>query len=285
MTTKHFSLWNVTSLAALLLAFLATTGCATTGTRVGSPAIEAITKRLIEGAELRTDIRSVTACVHYIHSLKPKAGTSAMRGVSGHGGNSPIGAELQQKFVVALSNHLNVVEFELIEASNPDLVMGNLKGLGASFGVTHVLVGEFVRREEELDVSVRLVDSESLLIVASASGFVPLRDLSDDSQDMLGKDARYGALFRPRYGLNQFESLQSEQFLDEADFVPVWNGGQSAASSYQEVAQKLSTMVPREWSGGVFTRLDSSGPAAYRLRQQELQAESAGLNLVPLEVE
>jgi len=223
----------------LTLGIALAAGCAATGSRTGTEAIERITDRLVDAVELRADVRALRVCVHWIHELNPDTGAPMIEGVSQHGGGNVIGTELQHRFIDALSNRMNVVEFELAENEDPELMSGGMQGLMETFGVTHVLVGDFVRRGGALDVSVRLVDAGTLLIVASANGIVPIEGLSDEIRDALDE--------KPMYRISP---------RSHAGVAPADLDHDAAGSAPDETS--ASPALSRE--------ADAGGPAAYRLR-------------------
>ena len=180
MYESHLSSSRILRLPILVLGLAAAASCASIGSRSGAQAVDRITDSLVETAELRTDIRTLRVCVHWIHELNPPAGSRTMDIVMGHGGGAAMELQLHQLFIDSLSNRLHVIEFELAEGENPEVMSSGMKALVETFGVTHLVVGDFVRRRHELDVSIRLVDADTLLIVASASGVVPIAALNDD---------------------------------------------------------------------------------------------------------
>ena len=181
MYELHSSSSRVLRLPILVLGLAAAASCASTSSRSGTQAVDRISDRLVEAAELRADVRAMRVCVHWIHELNPGTGARVMGSTLAHGGRGELEIKLQHRFIDSLSNRLNVVEFELAEKENPEVMSSGMMALMEAFDVTHILVGDFVRRGDGLDVSVRLVDAETFLIVASASGVVPVAALGDDT--------------------------------------------------------------------------------------------------------
>ena len=176
----HSSSLRISRLPILFLALSAVASCTSTSSLSGAQAVDRITDRLVESAELRTDVRSLRVCVHWIREVNPQAGVRVSEIGSRHGRGKGVEQELQHRFIDSLSNRLNVIEFELAEQEDPEVMTSGMEALIEAYGVTHILVGDFVRRGKELDVSVRLVEADTLLIVASANGPIPIAALGDD---------------------------------------------------------------------------------------------------------
>lgn len=141
-------------------------------------AVTEITNRLIEAAELRVDMRSVRVCVHEIGADPMEARAMAASSLTVPG-DDWVGRELQKEIVVAIANRLNVVDTELGRMDAPDLRKTKLHDAADHFGASHFLVGDYVSRGDEVILSVRLVDSESNLIVAAARGVVRVPGFDD----------------------------------------------------------------------------------------------------------
>ena len=160
----------------LSIALVIFSACVSSGEKSsGTKAIENIADRMIDAAERRIDVRNLRVSVQWIHNLGPTH-TSGMWDTS-HGSQEGIGRRLQHEFVIALSRRLNVIEIELLTEEVEGLMAGGVSSLVTNYGITHVLVGDFVQEGNDLNVQVRLVDAESYQIVAAASGTISVRSL------------------------------------------------------------------------------------------------------------
>jgi len=88
-----------------------------------------------------------------------------------------VGLRLEHELVIALATRMNVIESEHDDAlSNGNSVPAsapNAESIMAR-GATHLVVGDYVRERDVLQVNLRLVDAESRLIIAAARGAVRL---------------------------------------------------------------------------------------------------------------
>ena len=194
------SAWNRrrawTRTLALALVTVGTSGCASLFERGLDKSVEEIGIRLVDAAQARFNVGSMRVWVYEIHETGPEPVVAVARyGVQPHHGGDEIGVALEHEFTIALSNHLYLVEAEFYTP-----LLGRTSGatqgdLAAARGATHLLVGDYQRKGSELLVSVRLVDVESRLIVAAASGVVPLAELGDFLDDV-DEDPALGLLDR-----------------------------------------------------------------------------------------
>lgn len=162
--------------AALIGIAVAASSCNSTPQQADSysalqEAVTEIANRLIEAAELRIDMRTVRVCVHEIGADPMESRAMAASSLTVPG-DDWVGRELQKEIVVAIANRLNVVDTELGRMNAPDLRKTTLHDAAKHFGASHFLVGDYVSRGDEVILSLRLVDSESNLIVAAARGVV-----------------------------------------------------------------------------------------------------------------
>ena len=150
---------------------LFTLGCAATETRDESfliptrDSIGELSARLVETARLRTDLSGMRVCVHDIRSRTVPDGRSRA-----------IGDALEREFTVALASDLNLLDVEYSGPDAPTLAVDGLDEVSEHHGATHLLVGSFQERTEDMVVTVRLIDASSHLIVAAARGAVPIAD-------------------------------------------------------------------------------------------------------------
>ncbi|MCP3916184.1 MAG: hypothetical protein GY711_11565 [bacterium] len=157
-------------LPILLLAGVLAAGC--TATRRYDPpgqaasydrSFERLAAEIAEAAALRTTLSSMRVAVHELTGKDRKetyGPVARARAVE----LSSLGIALQHELVAALSEHLYVLD----PTSSDE---------GDDAQATHTVEGHFVRLDGDLSVTLRLVDSASSVIVASARGHVPLDPL------------------------------------------------------------------------------------------------------------
>jgi len=161
--------------AACLLLSIPLTACALTERSTAPQTVPgaqesvcAIVDRLVCIAELRTDLRSLRVS---IHEFRRDAAAVDARVVSDRAREDRIRHALEREFLLVLANRLYVVETGAASAAEDD-------AQAAPSGPTHLLVGDYVDRGEEIVLSVRLVDAHTGVIVAATRGTVPVPALA-----------------------------------------------------------------------------------------------------------
>lgn len=140
--------------------------------------VQRIAARLIDAAEQRTDLSSMRVVIDGVREAQPRF-THPIPSLARAQELETISAELEHELVMALSDRLHILDTRGQAASAPSSGPVDVGALAEHWGATHALVGEFVCKEDDLVVSVRLVEADSLLIVAAARGVVPVAGLSD----------------------------------------------------------------------------------------------------------
>ena len=155
------------------------------------PTVASLSDQLVDNLERRISTSSVVVLVLEIHaspgsrhdeervsprSLRGETADGPDRGEHGHLAD-PIGAELEHAFTVELSRRLNVLDIEHAQALGVSASEEDVLNLTKELGATHVLVGDYVEKGDGLALSLRLVDPESVLIVAAARGKIAASDL------------------------------------------------------------------------------------------------------------
>lgn len=166
--------------AVLLLGVaLGPAGCATTPL---SRSVSEIAERLAASLEQRKDARALRILVYEIHATEasnPRVGRASA--APAHGDD--LGTLLEHELVVALAPRLNIVEAERAAAGSELLVGAGLKRLAEHFGANAVLAGDYLREEGGgVRLSLRIIDVDSMLVVAAATGVIPAGGLDDHSE-------------------------------------------------------------------------------------------------------
>ena len=156
---------------------LALAACATTTHEpVGAPSIETsvaeIADRLVDLAELRTDMRSIRTYVHSIDEERPRD-EGPVRAASADANEERTSRLLEKEFTLALANSIYVVGSASSSETPETATDADLRELAKIHGATLVLIGEYVRRGADLELTVQLVDAETRVIVAATRGAVP----------------------------------------------------------------------------------------------------------------
>lgn len=169
-----------TKRAACLLLSIAAAACSVTprptAPETGPSAqqcVSAIVDRLVCIAELRADLRSLRV---FIDEFRPDPLESSTRVVSDRARRDRIRHALEREFLLVLANRLYVVETE--PASVLDSVYADPDAPIVPHGPTHLLVGDYVDRGEDVVLSVRLVDANTGVILAATRGSVPVSTLT-----------------------------------------------------------------------------------------------------------
>jgi TolB-like protein len=161
--------WRATRWLAASLLCLGSGACADLEPREDlSTDVDRIAERLVQSARERADLRQLRVWVAEIRETRPKTTRASATG------DDLIGLQLEHELVIALATRLNVVESELLEPTQDTPAKNVLGESAAARGATHVLVGDYVRQRDVLQITVRLIDANSRLIVAAARGEVKL---------------------------------------------------------------------------------------------------------------
>jgi len=147
--------------------------------------IAKIADRLIDAAEMRVDLRQVHACLHDIHALVPEGKVQPAEAAVTR---TTLARELEQEFVLVLHSRMNLVEADLMPPPSEGEDT-QVSSMAKYYGASHLLVGDYSIRDDDLLISIRLVDAESMIIVAAAGGTVPVSSLSDSVRRLVRRDS------------------------------------------------------------------------------------------------
>jgi FlgO protein len=172
-TTKRASF----CLSAGLVFALLSSGCASAA--LAEP-VAALADDLMRSLEQRKDPRTMMVLVYEIHEVNTSNPHSGQGGDEEAHIESEIGTRLEHELVVALSGKVNIVESEHADGRSAGPGDAGLRELAESYGANAVLAGDFVEKQGELHVTLRIVDIESMLIVAAASSMIPRSSLGQD---------------------------------------------------------------------------------------------------------
>jgi hypothetical protein len=137
------------------------------------PSVQRIIARLVGTAELRMDLASVRV---WLMPLEEPARGVTPALAQPYAVHALVGRELEQELVLALSQALYVLDPELVgETQSEDEVVRD-------FGATHFVMGSYAPQDDNLILSLRLVDARTKLIVAAARGIVDVASLSEPSR-------------------------------------------------------------------------------------------------------
>ena len=177
-------------LPSLFIGLSLLSGCASLGFGSKQPTVASLSDQLVENLERRVTTSSVVVMVLRIHASPtgqddeegpprsfPGATTVGGRRTEDHHRGDPIGTELEHAFTLELSRRLNVLDTEHAKALGVNASEEDVRSLAIELGATHVLVGDYVTKQDGLTLSLRLIDPESLLIVAAVRGKIAASDL------------------------------------------------------------------------------------------------------------
>ena len=137
-----------------------------------------IAEQLIEAAELRANPNNMRVLVHF------RTGDDSRL--------APVTSELERELITSLTGRLHLFDSGLTS----NTVRHDLEALVERLDVTHALVCDTALKHDRIVLSLRLVEHDSLRIVASAQGGVPLTELSDESRLALMADNGSAEEFR-----------------------------------------------------------------------------------------
>ena len=133
-----------------------------------------IADELVGSAELRADLSAMR--VHVARLVESDLDPSeAWRRTARAGRFETVPDEVRSELVLALSRRLHVLDPSLAGETDLD---SSVQDAARQLGATHVVLASYVHEDDTLLVTTRLVDAKSLLIVASARGRVPIRELT-----------------------------------------------------------------------------------------------------------
>jgi len=144
----------------------------------GRAAVESLADALVRAAERRVDTNAMRVFVDELREARDVR-VGAVRIRTGRDELVTVGRELQRELIVALTSRLNLIDVDLARRTAGLAEDAPIEDVARAVGATHALVGTFSPRRDELEVLVRLVDAESLVIVAAVSGVLSVDDLSD----------------------------------------------------------------------------------------------------------
>jgi TolB-like protein len=151
----------------LLLAF--TVSCAnysrTQASTAKRDAVRRIVEQLVETVETRRDPQGMQI---YVSDLKG-TGRGRLESMTGQA----ISEDLQHHVLMEINTKLNILEKGFMPPPELARPGSELRAWAKQTNATHVLVGDYVVRGDDICISLRLVDVETRLIVAAAGGMVP----------------------------------------------------------------------------------------------------------------
>jgi len=150
--------------------------------------VDSIADKLVQNARERADLRQVRVWVTPIRETRLRTTTTRTSPSSSTGPREPaedvVGLRLEHELVIALATRLNVIESEhddvLASGNATPAAVPSAESILAR-GATHLVVGDYVRERDLLQVNLRLVDADSRLIVAAARGAVRLGGITTPS--------------------------------------------------------------------------------------------------------
>ena len=191
--------------------------------------IDRLAERLVQTARERADLRQIRVWVAEIQQTRPQTTRATATP------DDMIGLQLEHELVIALATRLNVVESEFVEPSLAPPARGALSEGATARGATHVLVGDYVRQRDVIQITLRLIDAESRLIVAAARGEVKLAEVG-----LMGFDrwARNGGEALAPPGVVQGTAVaQPSRIIEQKEVA-------SAAPAAVSVSTPKSTLQP-----------------------------------------
>lgn len=227
--------------------------------------VDRLAERLVQTARERADLRQIRVWVAEIHETRPETTRASMQETP----DDLIGLRLEHELVIALATRLNVVEAELVEPppASPRAALGES---AAARGATHVLVGDYVRQRDALQITLRLVDAESRLIVAAARGEVKLAEIGLMGFDRWAKSTTdRGTLAIPGTAPQQRARVEETTVSQPS---PGAKGGETA----KEATATASVKAPR-------ATLRPPSPAAEPVPPKTAVATSSGSRAWPVE--
>jgi hypothetical protein len=237
--------------------------------------VERLAERLVQSARERADLRPMRVWVAEIRETRQETARVSVRESSG----DVLGLRLEHELVIALAARLNVIESEVGEA---ELTAGAGAALGeraAARGATHVLIGDYVRQRDRLQLTVRLIDADSRLIVAAARGEVRLGEVSLTGIDRLARDAddpeltAFAAVARPGTVVVQPSPTQRVEMAASP--------GAPAAGAQEAVGPSAAPVAPLRQPPAVIPGSGARGEPVedfetWRKRRQAERAATAG---------
>jgi hypothetical protein len=174
------------ALVALALAALSQ-GCASTAPEAHAPlsaeegfdaSVEVLADAIVRAAEQRVDTNALRVYVDELREARDVR-EGKVRIYTGGEELATVGRELQRELIVALTSRLNLIDVDLARRTSGLPEDAPVDEIARAVGATHALVGTFSPRRDELEILVRLVDADNLVIVAAVSGVLSIEDLSD----------------------------------------------------------------------------------------------------------
>ena len=150
---------------SLVLLCVSLAGCATASKGGASsddgvdPAVLRMAAQLAGTAELRADLSAMKVCVHRIEGRDSKTYYGPHL-AQAQAQLESIAIALEHEFMLALSNHMYLINTELATNTRARPTSFNLRATLDEVGATHAVVGHFVRDGDDLRVQVRLVEAE-----------------------------------------------------------------------------------------------------------------------------
>lgn len=165
-------------LAALLAACAGMPSGSSPSRLAGS--LEELAGTLRDEAELREDVRSIRVAVWEVRERSTAGHRAREAAIGMPERDDPLSASLERELELALASRFQVLDTELVgRLAESDAPPTERAG---ELGATHLFVADYEVVDDDVRVSVRLVDAERALIVASARGVLDV--------DWFGEEAR-----------------------------------------------------------------------------------------------
>ena len=157
--------------------------CASTSASVEQTGedVTLLVDELVEFARQRVELSQMRVLVKEIHELRSAPATVREAAAPVRHGD-PISEVLEHELVIALASRVNVVESEFTAPAVTKASAVTLSDVASTYGATHLLAGDYMRSDDQLVVTVRLIDVDTRVIVAAARGKVNCVELETPVQ-------------------------------------------------------------------------------------------------------
>ena len=173
--------------AALAGALLVASSCSSPPLEGTLDSIEEVCEELVDNLEHRADAGSLRVLVYEIHATSPDNPHVSRGGnqecAPGHSHGDGLGSLLEHELVVRLSSHLNVVESEHAaprdeEEHEEEHEEVGLRTFAEHYGANAVLAGDYMTVGDQVVLTLRIVELQSMLVVAAARAVLPAESLT-----------------------------------------------------------------------------------------------------------
>lgn len=128
-------------------------------------AVKKIVEQLVKTAEVRRDPQEMQV---YLSDLRG-TGKGKLDSIAAQA----VAEDLQHYLLMEINTKLNILERGLTPPPSMSGGSVELSAWAKETGATHVLMGDYVVRNKDVCISLRLVDVKTRLIVSAAGGMVP----------------------------------------------------------------------------------------------------------------